>query len=254
MAHSLEQRSLGGGLVNSTQLDEYQLKLPVVRDNIYALAQLDDYMGLPRRQFPHRPPVKLTLEARMSSAEHAGTWGFGIWNDPFSFGINREKLSVGLPVLPNAAWFFCASSHNYLSLRDDQVSSGFHVRTYSSPRLPSVLSLLGLPVLPLMVWPVTARLVRRIARKLIKEESQAVNVVLDDWHLYSLEWRNQDVSFSIDGESILVTGVNPNGRLGLVIWIDNQYFRFDPQGKIGYGFLETQQDNCLWVRNLKIHG
>jgi hypothetical protein len=254
MEHSLEQRSLNGGSVKCVLPDEFQLKLPALRNNKYALAQMDDYMGLSRRKFPHQPPIKLTLEAKVTATEHLGTWGFGFWNDPFSFGINREKLSVGLPVLPNAAWFFYASNQNHLSLRDDQVGSGFHVRTYHSPRFPSILSLLGLPVLPWMFWPVTARLIRRIARKLIKEDSQAVVVNVAEWHLYGLEWGHQAVTIMIDGEHIFSTQIVPHGKLGLVIWIDNQYFRFDPNGKIGYGFLRTQAENCLWVRNLKIHG
>ncbi len=253
MKYNFPHRSLGGGFVKSTGSEEYQLKLPSVEDKKYALAQLDDYMDLTRRNFPHQPPIELRLEAKVSTAEHAGTWGFGFWNDPFSFGINRDKLSVGLPVLPNAAWFFYASHQNHLSLCNDQVGNGFHLRTYSSPRRPSIFSVLGLPMLPLMFWPVTARLIRRIARKFIKEDSQAVDIELEEWHTYCLEWGNRAVTFSIDGESLLVTPINPQGRLGFVIWIDNQYFRFDPKGKIGYGFLRTQLENCLWVRNLEIY-
>src|SRR5690606_30297459 len=97
--------------------------LPAGESGSYRLAQLDDYQGLPRGDFPHQPPFRLRLRARISGAQLPGTWGFGLWNEPlsaqFSFGSGRK-----LPALPNAAWFFFASPENHLSLRNDLLGHG----------------------------------------------------------------------------------------------------------------------------------
>src|SRR5436190_2148611 len=78
-----------------------RLVLAGARADRYADAQIDDYAGLARRQFPWRPPLRLTLRARASGGL-AGTAGFGFWNNPFS------PLG-GSPALPAAIWFFHAA-------------------------------------------------------------------------------------------------------------------------------------------------
>ncbi len=44
-----------------------------------------------------RPPIRLSLSARTSSNSIPGTWGFGLWNDPFGlslgFGGNPFRLA-----------------------------------------------------------------------------------------------------------------------------------------------------------------
>ncbi|HSS96738.1 MAG TPA: hypothetical protein VLK33_06905, partial [Terriglobales bacterium] len=86
----------------------------------YRLAQLDNYSKQARPDFPYQPLFDLQLSARASQNALPGTWGFGIWNDPFGFSLGFGGTAGRLPVLPNAAWFFFASSENYLSLSDDQ--------------------------------------------------------------------------------------------------------------------------------------
>jgi hypothetical protein len=39
----------------------------------------------------------------------------------------------------------------------------------------------------------------------------------------------------VDGREFYSTPVTPRGRLGLVIWIDNQYAAFPPSGKLRAG-------------------
>ena len=103
MISGLEKREVNHGQVSGSYSDGFHLTLPEVEKQQYCLAQLDNYMRLSRRQFPYQPPIHLRLEARVSGAELPGTWGFGLWNDPFSLGCITGGVSRLLPVLPNAA-------------------------------------------------------------------------------------------------------------------------------------------------------
>src|SRR5438093_12491321 len=73
---------VGGGHLLITG-DGMRVLVAGARRDCYADAQIDDYPGLPRGRFPWRPPLRLTVEARVS-ASLAGTAGFGFWNNPFS--------------------------------------------------------------------------------------------------------------------------------------------------------------------------
>src|SRR5574342_1167824 len=88
----------------------------------YRYAQIHDYFGLPRRKFPHHA-LTLRLSARTSSDAIPGTWGFGLWNDPFGLSLGFGGNPFRLPALPNAVWFFGASKENYLSFRAPEKSS-----------------------------------------------------------------------------------------------------------------------------------
>ena len=103
----------------------YRLSIPSGFSDSYRLAQLDGYTQFSRRRFPLRfPPstslrtsLSLSLSARTSSDSISGTWGFGLWNDPFGMSLGFGGSPFRLPALPNAVWFFGASKENYLSFR-----------------------------------------------------------------------------------------------------------------------------------------
>ncbi|HJS20641.1 MAG TPA: hypothetical protein VJ785_17980, partial [Anaerolineales bacterium] len=103
----------------------YLLSIPQGKADNYRLAQLDDYAKTKREDFPLRFPLSLSLSARTSSSTIPGTWGFGLWNDPFGMSLGFGGSPFRLPALPNAVWFFGASQENYLSFkeRSDENSS-----------------------------------------------------------------------------------------------------------------------------------
>ena len=92
----------------------YRLSIPAGAADTYRLAQLDDYVRTRRSRFPLRHPIRLTLSARTSSEAIPGTWGFGLWNDPFGLSLGFGGNPFRLPTLPNAVWFFGASTESYL--------------------------------------------------------------------------------------------------------------------------------------------
>lgn len=248
---TLAERASGGAVVRPLGPRHWRLALPPGRQGHYRLAQLDDYLTLARRDFPWRPPLRLTLRARASAAGLPGTWGFGFWNDPFGgrLGLGSRRA---LPTLPNAAWFFHASPPNHLTLRDDLPAQGFLVASFSSPKLPSVTMLGALPVLPLALWPGSAGLLRRAARVAVAEDGASLTVDPTAWHEYALEWRERAVRFLVDGRPALETPVSPRPPLGLVLWIDNQYAALAPGDRLRLGTLPSGEEGWLEVADVAV--
>ena len=56
----------------------------------------------------------------------------------------------------------------------------------------------------------------------------------------------------MDGKSILESTLSPRGPLGIVIWIDNQYAAFRPDGKLSWGMEENREPAWLEIRDIEI--
>jgi hypothetical protein len=223
----------------------WTLDIPAGREGKYRLAQLDDYHGLARSSYPWSAPMRINLSAKASSQTIPGTWGFGLWNDPFGLAI-IQGTRARLPTLPNAAWFFFASDKNYLSFQDDLPASGQIAATFSSPgRLPNNL-LIGLPIFSLVFVPGISRWLRRWLGNYVKQDSATFDIDPTEWHSYEIEWRLESVTFRVDGLVIKQTKIVPRENLGLVIWVDNQYARWLPDGRFGYGTLANA--DAAWLR------
>lgn len=234
----------------SAQVDEisrershYRLTIPSGKADAYRVAQLDDYALLHRKHFPHRFPFNFSLSARTSSDSIPGTWGFGLWNDPFGMSLGFGGSPFRLPALPNAVWFFGASKENYLSF-SDKPGNGFIAQSFQSPKVHLLLALAGL------VFPISRKLARRLMSRFIVEDGVALDVNPVDWHRYSLEWSQKRVLFEVDQIRVFESAVSANPPLGLVIWIDNQYASFTPEGKIGFGVLENPEPAWLEIKEI----
>jgi hypothetical protein len=288
----------------------YRLSIPAGQASKYRLAQLDDYTQTKRNQFPLRIPLSLSLTARVSSDSIPGTWGFGLWNDPFGLSLGFGGNPLRLPTLPNAVWFFGASEESYLSFKSESrperseaqskgkpqptsffqdlksvknrasttnvatsdppsaqrgiAANGFLAQSFRSPKfhpllIPAVLALLF-----------SRKTTRRLLGKVIDEDGiqlwsvgassheiqqQAVglqNVEPTQWHRYRLVWREEQVFFEVDDALVFESTVSPKPPLGLVIWIDNQYAAFTPEGKIGFGVLENTEPAWLDVKDIQL--
>jgi hypothetical protein len=247
----LHPRFTPGALVSQTGFAAWHLEVPAGPGGRYRLAQLDDYHDLPRGKFAWQPPAIFRWRARASARDLPGTWGFGLWNDPFGFALLKGG-GVRLPVLPNAAWFFFASPPNYLSLRDDLPAQGGLAATFSSPRRLSLVSAVGAPLLPLLLLPPAARLFRRWCRRIIRQDAASLAFDPSDWHTYALAWDDQQTTFQVDGELVLQTSVSPAGPLGLVLWVDNQYAALPPDGRIRYGTLPNPESAWIEIEALSL--
>ena len=291
----------------STDDQAYRLAIPAGKADRYRLAQLDDYAQLPRNHFPLHSPIHISLSARASSTSIPGTWGFGLWNDPFGLSLAFGGNPFRIPALPNAVWFFGASKESYLSFGEPRApvgtpgrcernavetkrgiqtnsqfaeraletnrastadgatnapsstsqkntasslrevaANGFLAQTFRSPRFHPSLIAAGL------AFPFSRKTTRRLLGSVIGEDGIALSVDVTQWHRYRLDWREDRVSFEVDEVQVFESGVSPNPPLGLVIWIDNQFAAFTPEGKIGFGVLENPEPAWLEIKDIEV--
>ncbi len=216
----------------------------------YRDAQLDDYSRLPRAEFPHHS-LRLNLSARASAKSTLGTWGFGIWNDPFGLSLGFGGHPFRLPALPNAAWFFYASQESFLSFRGgfdtppQLPANGFIAQTFRSPKFHPLLLLAGL------AFPFSRKKTRSLLSRVINEDSAPISMDVTQWHSYSLQWSKTRVVWEVDNIPVFESPVSPHPPLGVIIWIDNQFASFTPDGKISAGILPNE-DSWLEVRDIEI--
>ncbi|HZD55756.1 MAG TPA: hypothetical protein VE136_03480 [Anaerolineales bacterium] len=241
----LHPRLSAGGRIEVAGENTWRLEIPAGPKSNYRLAQLEDYTNLRREDFLWNPPAVLSVTARCSDQEIPGTWGFGLWNDPFSVSLGLGGGSRLWPALPNAAWFFFASPPNYLSLRDDLPAQGSLAATFRSPDIPALLLACGVPALPLLFFPAAARLLRRLGRRFIRQDAGAMALDPAEWHTYSIVWAEDLTAFKVDREQVFETKIVPSGPLGLVIWVDNQFAALPPSGRLAFGTLDNPR--TAWI-------
>lgn len=229
-----------------------RLEIPAGKAGTYRVSQQDDTASLPRRRFLHRPPLTMTLQARVSGSCLPGTWGFGFWNDPFTLGIGVKGSGIHLPALPQAAWFFYGSPKNDLSFQAKEPANGLMASVFSSKFTPSIVLPLALPVLPLLLHKSTAKLVRKFASQFIQDEFVQLEMDSTAWHTYRLDWLPESVCFYLDGDAVFTTTASPKPPLGLVIWIDNQYAVFSADGTVQFGTEENPMPAWMEIRELVI--
>lgn len=237
----LQQFSLGGGLIEATP-HGWDLVLPPISHDDYGDAQLHDYAGIPRARYPWRPPLMLSLKARLSS-QLQGTAGFGFWNNPLG----------KVPALPQATWFFFASPPSAMELADGVPGSGWKAATIDAGRKAA---LVWAPLAPLVMLACRRLSWRRrlwpyVQRALAIAETP-VTIDRTAWHDYQIFWLRDRVLFGIDGHLILTCPAAPRGPLGLVIWVDNQWARVMPSGSLGWGLLDVTKPQSLFCRDIKI--
>ncbi len=248
----LQPRLTPGAGLDKSEGQGWRLCIPAGPAKKYRLAQVDNYNSLPRTRFPHHPPLTMSLQGCVSSAYHQGTWGVGLWNDPFAMSLLAGGGNLLLPALPQAAWFFYASPQCYLSIRDDLPASGLMAATFRSqtPRFTAGLKLL--PCIVSFPWCAARRKLRRQLRTLVLQDGSTLHIDPCQWHTYTITWEVEKVTFQVDSETVLETGIAPSAPLGMVIWIDNQYAAWHPDGRLNYGFLPNPEPAWMEVRDLQV--
>jgi hypothetical protein len=245
-------RATPAALVQQSSEQNLRMQIPPGPTGVYRWAQFDDYMQLPRRSFLWKAPLSLSLQARCTAAELLGTWGFGFWNDPFNANLGIGGTARRLPTLPNAAWFFYAAPPNHLAFHDTIPAQGFLAATFYSPQLPPALLALTLPFTPLLALPPAARILRKAIAMLVKQAAINIQTDVTIWHEFHVDWHPDRTRFYMDQQIILDTPITPRGRLGLVLWIDNQFAAFPPDGRLSFGTLPTLHKTTLDIKNLSI--
>lgn len=246
---SLRKLEINGGRVENDTPGSCKLVLPAVSEG-YADAQIDDYGGRKRRDYPWLPGTRMELKARFSHSAGAlvGTAGFGFWNAPFG------DPTVPWPTLPQAAWFFYGSPPNDMPLALEGAGRGWFASTLNA-RSGQALALI--PAAPLVVLLNQVRSLReRIwppVRERLGMSFRPLQLDMTEWHSYRLDWEGTGCTFFVDGEQVLHTSASPGGPMGFVCWIDNQYMVLTVRGRFGWGTIPVLQEQSLAITNLEIH-
>ena len=89
--------------------------------------------------------------------------------------------------------------------------------------------------------------------RVIGEDGIRLSLDVTQWHSYTLDWREDRVSFDVDNSQVFESPVSPKAPLGLVIWIDNQFAAFTPEGNIGFGVLENPEPAWLEIKDIEMN-
>ena len=197
--------------------------------------------------------MRLSLSARTSTRYPSGTFGFGFWNDPFSFGFGARGAGRRFPQAPQTAWFFYASPPSDMRLHHDVPGAGWKTATLRSRPLHPALLLPGAAGAFLgMQKPPLRRGLFGLMRRFYHAEESRLHFDPSQWHSYVVDWRMDRVVFLMDGEIQAVSAEPPEVPLGLVIWIDNQFAVASPEKGMRFGVIPLDEPQWLEVADLRI--
>jgi len=219
----------------------------------YADAQIDDHCTLPRSQFRWSPPLRMTLQARVSCSPAQGTFGFGFWNDPFALSLGQSGAARRLPATPHACWFFYGAPPHNLALTPGVEGSGWKAQTLCGPSLPGILMLpAAAGALLLTHIPGLRKPLVRLGVGMLSADEHILDTPLEDWHSYQIDWKQDEVTFSVDDAIVLRSNISPRPPLGFIAWIDNQYAVVSPEHGIRFGVRPTHAPCSLFLQDLHI--
>ena len=208
-------------------------------------AELDDHRTAPRERLAWRPPLRLTVRARMShrAGEMLGTAGFGFWNDPFDWVGNVQTP-------PNALWFFYGSPHSDMAFVPGVRGHGWKAATLNAGRADKLTMALGNFVFKL---PGLSKLVFNLAQTRIHAHEKILDdVALTEWHVYRLDWRAQEAIFFVDEVPVLRAPHPPTVPLGFVAWVDNNAATMGPGRDFDFQRIAVPQRQWMELAQVQI--
>jgi hypothetical protein len=104
----------------------------------------------------------------------------------------------------------------------------------------------------LLLFSPFVRYLRRQAGRIIRQEAITLQIEPTEWHSYEMTWKTDCIEFVVNGEEVFTTTVVPQGSLGLVIWVDNQYASISSSDRLGYGFLPNPEPAWIEIGDLRV--
>lgn len=237
-----------GESVVSQPIGALHLTLPPVDAKNYHDAQVSDYAS--SNDFRWKAPLRLEVVSHCllpdalphptSTYPLVGTAGFGFWNHPFLPG-------KGSSWLPQAVWYFFASPPNNMQLAQGVAGSGWKAATLDAkrwqflalaPTAPLGILLMRIPALYRGLWPVGQQALG-VSEHLLDSR------LLLERHTYVIDWQSDHVRFEVDGVTVHQSPSAPQGKLGFIAWVDNQYAVVTPQGQFKSGVVSVPQTQTL---------
>lgn len=238
------QVATGGGYIKQNR-NSLRLGYVSAKKGAYTDAQIDDYTMLSRKDYLWKPPLRMTVKARLSHnstnkpkdiKQLNGTAGFGFWNRPFTMQGNWFTM-------PESVWFFYASNHSNMKLSRHSAGHGWKAQVVHGSKISSLLQAPFLAVL-IAHRKITGKKTRLSEILLEKFSGTSEKIVKSDmtqWHTYRIDWLKDGVSFFIDDKKVFQSPLSPTKPLGFVAWIDNAYAIATPDGDISFGRVESKE-------------
>ena len=242
----------GAGNIEHYSKNGVRMSLPPTTSG-YSNAQLDDYHPQKRGEFRWHASLRMHLRARVSHLAPQGTLGFGFWNDPFTISLGQRGAGRRIPAPPQTAWFFYGSKPNDLSFTPGVPGYGWKAMVLRSPQIPAPLLLpaAGLGIVLSRIPFIRAPVVNA-AKASLQAAEALLDVDLRSWHTYEIIWHPSELTFKVDGDTVVSTEVAPCGPLGFVIWMDNQYAVATGEDGLRFGVLPVGEFQWLEAEALTI--
>lgn len=208
-------------------------------------AELDDHRTAPRHKLLWKPPLRMTVRARMShrAGEMLGTAGFGFWNDPFDWVGNVQAP-------PSAVWFFYGSPQNDMSFVRGVRGDGWRAATLNGGRSNKLEMALGNFIFRL---PGMSKLVFALAETRIHAHERVLDeVALTDWHTCRIDWLEREAVFFVDEVEVLRAPNPPTMSLGFVAWVDNNAATLGPGREFSFKRIAVPQRQWMELACVKI--
>lgn len=214
----------------------------------YHNAQITEYAPT-QKDFQFRAPLTLKVQAYSSLHPNnmKGTAGFGFWNHPFS----PDQKGWGLP---QTLWFFFSGSQSNMALAKDVAGNGWKTATMDAKRgLARVLLPLAPLAMPLMRVKSLYNALYPIGQSALGVSEAVLDAeLLQSLHTYEIEWRKNGAIFRIDDEIVHQTNHAPQGALGFIAWMDNQFAIVTPQGHLQMGLVPVEKTQSLVIEKIEI--
>ena len=207
-----------------------------------SVAQIDDYLHLPRQGYLWRPPLRLKTRLRVAhpSSGLLGTAGIGFWNNPMPLWGTRMEVK------PNWIWFYYASPDSTIALTDGPTSGWKASIVHAGPGGETMMALsdrlLRLPV----VGPALSGM------RMPAHENSLDAIDFTVWRDLTIEWLEDEISFWVDGVVVLHAHLQLQVPQAFVAWLDNNYAALTPDGKFDIGNLAVAQEQSLELSHVEI--
>ncbi len=208
-------------------------------------AEIDDHRTAPRHRLPWKPPLRMTVRARMShpTGRLLGTAGFGFWNDPFDWIGNVQ-------VPPNALWFFYASPQSDMAFVPNVPGHGWKAAVLNGGRADRLTMALGNFFFRL---PGMSKLIFHLAQTRISAYERVLEEVsLTDWHDYTIDWLPHEARFEVDGREVCRASSPPTVPMGFVAWMDNNCAAMGPGREFAFGRMRIEQQQWMELALVRI--
>ncbi len=143
-------------------------------------------------------------------------------------------------MLPEAIWFFYASTPSNMALVPGIPGWGWKAQVVHSMKLSSLAA--SVPLAATIAFGLLTGKTRPAARWMQKVSGAyeaILPVEMNEWHTYTLKWQHDEALFWVDDQLVLRSPHSPTRPLGFVAWLDNQYAVATPRGVLRFGTVDS---------------